>query len=135
MNDPGRPRQLGDPLTGHTGEVMSMAFARDGHTLATGSRDKTVRLWDVNDPGRPRPLGDPLTGHTSAVNAVAFAPDGHTLATGSLDRTIWLWNVASMVELGANPLARACALTQRGPNPAEWTKLVPDLPYRDACAA
>jgi WD40 repeat protein len=34
-------------LTGHTGQVYSVAFAPDGHTLATGSGDNTVRLWSV----------------------------------------------------------------------------------------
>ena len=70
-----------------------MAFAPDGHTLATASATSTVLLWDVTDPARPRRLGDPLTGHTDAVSAVAFAPDGRTLATASDDQTVLLWDV------------------------------------------
>ncbi|MGB6164793.1 MAG: hypothetical protein WCF33_20775 [Pseudonocardiaceae bacterium] len=73
-------------LTGHTSHVKGVAFSPDGHTLATGSDDKTVRLWDVSDPRQPHPLGT-LTGHINAVNSVAFSPDGHTLATASLDTT------------------------------------------------
>ncbi|MBV9728674.1 MAG: hypothetical protein JO309_04575, partial [Pseudonocardiales bacterium] len=65
----------------------------DGRTLASGSFDQSVRLWNVADPARPTPLGQPLTGHTSFVSAVAFSPDGHTLATGGGDRTVRLWNV------------------------------------------
>ncbi len=44
-----------------------MAFAPDGHILATASDDKTVLLWDLTDPTRPRRVGDPLIGQTDAV--------------------------------------------------------------------
>ena len=70
--------------------MSAVAFAPDGHTLATGSDDSTVILWDVRDPAQPQRLGHPLTGHTDAVYSVAFAPDGHTLATGSADKTVHL---------------------------------------------
>jgi WD40 repeat protein len=84
---------LSTPLAGHTDNVWAVAFSPDGHTLASGSRDQTVRLWNVTDPAHPTPLGQPLTGHTNDVNAVAFSPDGHTLASGSRDHTVRLWNV------------------------------------------
>ncbi len=70
-----------------------MAFAPDGRTLATGSDDQSVILWDVRDPARPQRIGPALTGHTDAVYSVAFAPDGHTLATGSDDSSVILWDV------------------------------------------
>ena len=43
---PGRTGS-GDPLTGHTGTVSSVAFAPDGRTLATASYDQSAILWDV----------------------------------------------------------------------------------------
>ncbi|MGH3821138.1 MAG: WD40 repeat domain-containing protein, partial [Pseudonocardiaceae bacterium] len=81
-------------LRGHTDTVTGVAFAPDGRTLATTSRDRTVRLWDLSDRDRPHPLGPPLTGHTDTVQGVAFAPDGRTLATTSTDRTVRLWDLS-----------------------------------------
>ncbi|MBV9031315.1 MAG: TIR domain-containing protein, partial [Pseudonocardiales bacterium] len=49
-------------LTGHTSGVYSVAFAPDGHTLASASYDDTVRVWDLTDRTHPSPLGPPLTG-------------------------------------------------------------------------
>jgi hypothetical protein len=70
-------------MSGHTNAVWGVAFAPDGGTLATGSTDRTVRLWDLSDRDQPRRLGAPLTGHTSTVVGVAFAPGGRTLATAA----------------------------------------------------
>jgi WD40 repeat protein len=50
-------------LKGHTSSVMSVAFSRDGTTLASGSRDKCIKLWDVKT-GRETAS---LTGHAKMV--------------------------------------------------------------------
>lgn len=46
-----RPEQLGDLLQGHVDAITSIAFSADGQTLASGSKDKAVLLWDVNPSG------------------------------------------------------------------------------------
>ena len=75
----------------HGGVVFSVAFSPDGRTLASGSWDDTIRLWDAIT-GAPMRT---LFGHTDNVFSVAFSPDGRTLASGSKDKTIRLWDVES----------------------------------------
>ena len=71
--------QLKATLEGHTDLVWSVAFSPNGQTLASGSQDRTIRLWNPNNGNLVRTL----TGHRDAVNSVAFSPDGRTLASGS----------------------------------------------------
>jgi WD40 repeat protein len=81
----------GVPLSGHTHNIMSVAFSPDGKTLVTVSADTTVRLWDTLT-GQPR--GAPLEGHTRWVDHVAFSPDGKTFASSSQD-ALRLWDAAT----------------------------------------
>jgi WD40 repeat protein len=79
-------------LEGHTRAVTAVAFSADGALLASGSDDRTVRLWDT---ATGRPHGSPLTGHVNRVKGVAFSPTGNLLASAGADGTVRLWNPAT----------------------------------------
>jgi WD40 repeat protein len=85
---------IASTLTDHTDAVTAVAFSPDGRLLASGSDDRTARLWNVSDPAHPVRLAV-LTGHTDAVTSVAFSRDGRLLATGSADHTVRLWDVSN----------------------------------------
>ncbi|HAG79853.1 MAG TPA: serine/threonine protein kinase [Cyanobacteria bacterium UBA12227] len=79
----------------HNLGVNSVAISPNGNTLASGSDDKTIGLWDLN---RGKVISI-LTGHSQAVNSVAFSPDGTQLASGSDDQTIKVWNWQNKEEI------------------------------------
>jgi WD40 repeat protein len=75
------------------------AFNRTGTLLAAGTRDGTVRLWDVKT---GKLIGD-VPGHGGAVTTLAFSPDGTRLASGSADTTVLIWDVAELTRLASAP--------------------------------
>src|SRR5437588_12946971 len=75
-------------LTGHSGEITSVAFYADGQTVVSGSFDKSVKLWEA----KTGTAKQTLAGHSDTVTSVAISPDGRTIASGSRDETIRLWD-------------------------------------------
>ena len=63
------------PLEGHTNRVWSVAFTPDGRTLASGSEDRTICIWDAKT---GKPAMEPLMGHKDEVSSVAFTPPQFT---------------------------------------------------------
>ena len=89
-------------LKGHESPVNSVGFSPDGKKLASGSDDKTIKIWDVTT-GK---VLNTLKGHEGSVWSVGFSPDGKKLASGSYDNTIILWdlNLDNLVTSGCNLL-------------------------------
>ncbi|HEY9662970.1 MAG TPA: WD40 repeat domain-containing serine/threonine-protein kinase, partial [Allocoleopsis sp.] len=78
-------------LTGHTDTVWAIATHPDSNTIASGSFDKTIRLWDL----QTGQLIRTFTGHRDAVRSVALSADGKTLVSGSGDKMIKVWDLAT----------------------------------------
>jgi len=80
---------LNSILTGHIGYVTSVCFSPDGRYIASGSDDRTIRLWDIETGGEVRRF----EGHTDKVTSVCFSPDGRYIASGSWDDTVSLLDI------------------------------------------
>ena len=76
-------------LKGHENYVNSVAFSSDGSKIVSGSKDKTIRIWDVQ-------FGSELTvlkGHEDNVRSAVITPDGSKVVSGSWDNTIRVWDI------------------------------------------
>ena len=81
--------QLLDRLSGHEGPVSALAFAPDGSTLASGSWDKTARLWNIFS---RTATSEPLQLQADVLS-VAIRPDSRQLAVSTLDGQLTFWDV------------------------------------------
>ncbi|GLC68800.1 WD repeat-containing protein 49 [Pleodorina starrii] len=80
-------------LKGHTGSVYSVAIAPDEVTLASGSSDRTVRVYRLDRPTVPELVLSP--GHGGSVTAVGFSAKGDRLACGTEKGTLAVWDTAA----------------------------------------
>jgi WD40 repeat protein len=78
--------RLRSTLVGHEGDISAIAFSDS--LIATGSSDRTIKLWRFDGT-----LIRTLEGHQDNVLGLAFNPDGKIIASASLDKTVRLWKV------------------------------------------
>src|SRR5438105_4500825 len=77
--------------TGHSFRVNCSVFWPDGRSIASGSADTKVKIWDVATGRELRAL----TGHKGGINSLAIDREGKWLASGSQDLTIKVWDVVT----------------------------------------
>ncbi len=88
--DGGLPRKM-QSLIGHPELVQCLALTPDGQILASGARDRKIKLWDTAT-GRELIT---LVGHEDRLHSLAFSPDGTLLASAADDGTIRLWGITN----------------------------------------
>ena len=102
----------GRQLAGHRDFVSGLAFSPDGSTLATGSEDGTIRLWNTTNGN----MVAALPGHLQETTDVAFSPDGRTLASLARGESLKLWHVPTLREV----------VSQNEADAGAWLRFSPD---------
>ena len=97
--------QLPDPAypqEAHTECVYCIQFS--GKWLVSGSRDKTLRVWDLET---RRLRGRPLTGHSQSVLCLQFDPneEDDVIISGSSDSSVIVWRFSTGQKLHEIPTA------------------------------
>lgn len=82
-------RTIRNTFVGHEQDVYSLDFTRDGRAIASGSGDRTVRLWDIEHLSAIRVIGIECF-----VTCVAISPDSKYVAAGYLDKCVRVWDIA-----------------------------------------
>jgi WD40 repeat protein/tRNA A-37 threonylcarbamoyl transferase component Bud32 len=84
------------------GQILSLAFSADGKTVAVGTFDGPILLWNVASGEQ----AGTLKGHVQYVGSLAFSPDGSTLVSNSWDNTIRLWKAPTWPQIDSGNFPR-----------------------------
>ena len=113
-------------LIGHSSTITDIKFSPDGKTIATASKDKTIKLWNRNKLNA-QPIN--LRDHEGWVWTVAFSPDSKQLLGGTQETEVRSWptSVSAMTNI-------ICGNVDRNLTKDEWeTYVAVDLPYEETC--
>ena len=101
-------------LSGHSDGVESCAYSPDGARIVSGSRDKTLKIWDAKT-GKEITT---ITGHSDEVSSCAYSPDGAWIVSGSDDNTLKIWDAKMGKEIttitGHSKRVNSCAYSPDG---------------------
>lgn len=87
-------RQNSTAIKGHRSSVRSVAWNATGARLASGSTDRTVRIWNPDKPDIRH--SSELRGHSASVDQIAWDPShAERLGSVSADRSVRLWDTRS----------------------------------------
>lgn len=99
---------------GHLAAIKSVIFTPDGHYLLTGSRDKTIKLWEIETGRELRTY----FGHTSTINDLDISKDGKSFVSSSADGTAILWDILTGKQIkkiqASSDLLTSVALSENG---------------------
>ena len=93
---------------GHLNSICAVTVTPDGKRIISGSRDKTIRIWDLESGA---PIGKPIEGHSNYVTAIAVTPDGKRIISGSYDNTIRVWDLETGTQIGKTIEGHRCVVS------------------------
>jgi WD40 repeat protein len=106
-------------MPGHQGRISALFFAPDGRTLASGSWDNTVRIWDRTS-GKELKRWQLPGGDFTGITGLSYSPDGRRLAAAGDDGAVRLWDTETAKELA--PLSTR-------PNVSHWPDRSREVAY------
>ncbi|MBW3542767.1 MAG: WD40 repeat domain-containing protein [Planctomycetes bacterium] len=92
------PVEIERELVGHTNQVRSVTYSADGQHIVSGSRDNTVKVWELGDSQQSSRLVTTFRGHDQVVQSCVIEPEGRWVLSGSHDARVKKWSIGDYAE-------------------------------------